>query len=114
LRAIFWHQREVWVYAHVDIGGEVCPDALHSVDHCLTSENTLRSDFEGHTRDFPGKDGELFNHGVDRVLEHGHLAFGLDLDRLGQISLTLSAATSELAHPCDCGCDAADGPHLRG
>lgn len=67
---------------HVDIGGEVGPYPLDSVDHGLTTEDALCSDLEGDTRDFAGENGQLFDHGVDSVLKHCHFSFGFNLDCL--------------------------------
>lgn len=67
---------------HVDIGGQVRPHTLDTVDDSLTTEDTLSSDFQGDTRDFTSKDGELLDHRVDRVFQYSHFSFGFNLDSL--------------------------------
>lgn len=67
---------------HVNVGGEIGPDPFDTVDHGLSPKDALGSDLEGDSRDLAGEDGQLFDHGVDRVFEHGHFSFGFDLDSL--------------------------------
>src|SRR6185437_6253147 len=70
---------------HVDVVGEVLPDAGDALHLRLAAELALDADFARDARDLGGEGVELVHHGVDGGLELQDLALDVDGDLLGQV-----------------------------
>jgi hypothetical protein len=72
---------------HVDIIGEVLPDAGHPPDLGLSAELALGADLARYAGDLCGERAELVDHGVDGVLQLEDLALDVDRDLLRQVAV---------------------------
>src|SRR5581483_5776769 len=70
----------------VDGVGEVLPRPGHARYPGLTPEAPVGADLAGHPGDLVGEGRQLVDHRVDRVLQLGDLAAGLDGDLLAQVT----------------------------
>ena len=71
---------------YVDISCQVCPSALDTLYASLPTEDTLGTDFQRDTCDLGCERAQLVHHGVDRLLQRGHLTLDLDLHLLYQVA----------------------------
>src|SRR5205823_3516933 len=69
-----------------DVVGQVAPGAGRAQDICLAAQSALGTDLTRHAGDFRGEGVELVDHDVDRVLQIGGVAWGVDGDLLGEVS----------------------------
>ena len=71
----------------VDVVGEVLPRAGDAFDLGLAAELALGADLARDARDLGGERAQLVDHRVDRVLELGDLAAGVDGDLLREVAV---------------------------
>ena len=72
---------------HVDVVGQILPDALDAFDFRLAAEFSVGADFARDAGNFRGERPQLIHHRVHGVLQLQDFAFGIDRNFLRQVAV---------------------------
>lgn len=89
---------------YVDVGGQILPNTLNSLNNSLTTQDTLCSYFQRDSSDFRSESRQLPDHSIYSlgcqlglsegliekayILQDSHFSLRFDLDHFAQITLT--------------------------